>query len=678
VQIVATVAPPAINVNSTIVGNNLVTNDSISLGAAPPSNETMTLTSGDPTHFLLSTSPTVLGTASITLQLTGGSFNVPTFYVQGQNYTGTTAITATLTASAPGYANGTATITLFPSGLTYLFSSTLNTTTFSAPTTLTAYLAILSPGSLTLYTYGYLLGPQAPAAVPVAVTSTNTGVGTVTGSPSSIGVGTYYTQGINFQPVGAGTTNLNLATPTSYSTPSNASVQIVTTVSAPAININNVIIGNNMVTSPGSSLGAAPPSNETLTLTSGDSTHFLLSTSPTTLGTASITLQLTAGSAAIPTFYIQGQNYTGSTAITATLTASAPGFATGTSTMTLYPSGLTYLFTSTLNTTTFSSPTTLTAYLAILTPGTLTLYTYGYPLGPQAPGAVPVAVTSTNTSVGTVTGSPASIGVGAYFTQAIVFHPATAGTTNLNLATPTGYSTPSNTSVQIVTTVTAPAINFNNQILGNNTYLSGSISLAAAPPSNEAMTITSSDPVHFLLSTSPTAVGTPTITLQLMGGSFSVPQFYVQGQKFNGAIAISATLTASAAGYSDGIATESLYPTGLTYLNTSSLSTTTSSSPTTLTIYLAVFSPGTLNFYTYGYPLGPQAPGGAVTAAVTSSSPGVGTITGSPAMITPGNYYTQAISFVPVAAGTTNLDLSTPAGYFTPTNESVQIVATVQ
>jgi hypothetical protein len=55
--------------------------------------------------------------------------------------------------------------------------------------------------------------------------------------------------------------------------------------------------------------------------------------------------------------------------------------------------------------------------------------------------------------VGTITGSPATLAVGAYYTSAINFQPATAGTTNLNLATPTGYNTPTTEYVQIVATV---------------------------------------------------------------------------------------------------------------------------------------------------------------------------------------------------------------------------------
>jgi hypothetical protein len=500
-------------------------------------------------------------------------------------------------------------------------------------------------------------------------------------------VGTYYTQAINFVPATAGTTNLNLATPAGYFTPANQSVQLVTTVTAPAISIANQngqvggtsILGNNMVIGYGIRLGAAPPSNETLTITSSDPTHFLLSTSPTTLGSASINLQLTGGSGSAPAFYVEGQNFSGAGAITATLTASAAGYSDGLATVSLYPTGLTYL-TGALSTTTFSPSTPLTVYFVILNPGTLTYYTSGYPVGPQAPGAaVPVSVTSTNTNVGTITGSPAPIAVGTYYTQAISFVPATAGTTNLNLATPAGYFTPANQAVQLVTTVAAPAINIqvngNSFIVGNNLLSNGNLSLGGAPPSNETLTLTSSDPTHFLLSTSPNTLGSTSITLQLTAGSFSAPAFYVQGQNFSGTSAITATLTASAAGYSDGVATVSLYPTGLTYFS-STLPTTTTSSPTPVPVYLIILNPGTLTSYTYGYPLGPQAPGAVVS--VTSSNTSVGTLTGSPASIGVGTYYTQAISFVPVAVGTTNLDLATPAGYFTPSNQPVQIIATVQ
>jgi hypothetical protein len=572
-------------------------------------------------------------------------------------------------------------VSLYPTGLTY-FSNSINTTTFSAPSVLTAYVALLNPGTLTYYTYGYNVGPQAPAAIPVSVTSTTPAVGTVTGSPASIAVGSYYTQAISFQPATAGTTNLNLAIPTGYYTPANEPVQIVASVTAPAITVygngGTNIIGNNLLSTGGATLGAAPPSNEILTVTSSDPTHFLLSTDPTKVGTASLSLQLTAGSTNVPAFYVEGENYSGTGAITATLTASAAGYSDGSATLSLYPTGLSYLTSTPLSTTTFSAATTLTVYAVVLNPGTLTYYTYGYSVGPQATGGLPVSVTSSNPGVGTLGGSPATIAVGSYYTQAISFHPAAAGTTNLNILTPTGYFTPSNQSVQIVATVTAPgltiAVNGNN-IVGNSTISSGSVTLAAAPPSADTLTITSSDPTHFLVTADPTKVGAASITLALTSGSTSVPAFYVEGQNYSGTGTITATLTASAAGYSDGTVTVSLYPTGLSYL-TSSLNTTATSGPTTLTVYLLVLNPGTLTYYTYGPTLGPQA--AAVPVSVASTNTAVGTITGSPASIPAGSYYTQATSFQPVASGTTYLNLAIPAGYFTPSNESVQIVATVQ
>jgi hypothetical protein len=690
VQSVATVTSPSINISAPVVGNNLIVGGSISLGAPPPStppNPTLTLTSSDPTHFLLTADPAKVGTASITLPLTPGSVGVPTFYMEGQNYSGTTAITATLTASSSGYANGTATMTLYPTGLSYWpgGSSTINTSTFSPPSALTIYLVLLSPGTLNAYSYGYSLGPQAPGAVPVSVTDTNTAVGTLTGNPASIGIGTYFTQAINFVPASAGTANLNLATPLGYSTPANVPVQSVATVTAPPINLSAPIVGNNLVEQGSISLGAAPPStpaNPTLTLTSSDPAHFLLTADPAKVGSASLTLPLTPGSANVPFFYIEGQNYSGTTAITATLTASSSGYTNATATLTLYPTGVTYWPGSngTINTTTFSTPSILTIYLALLSPGTLNAYTYGYPLGPQAPGAaVPVSLTDTNTAVGSLTGNPATIGVGAYFTQAISFVPATAGTTNLNLATPAGYFTPANVPVQSVVTVTAPSITLSSPIIGNNLVEAGGVGLGAVPPSNEMLTLTSSDPTHFLLTTDSTKVGTNQIKLPLTAGSNNVPPFYVEGQNFSGVGAITATLTASAAGYSDATLTLTLYPTGLSYWpgNGGPFTTTTTSPASALTVYLVLLSPGTLNAYTYGYALGPQAPG-AVPVPVTSTNTMVGTINGGPASIGSGTYFTQALSFVPAATGTTNLNLATPSGYFTPANVSVQIVVTVQ
>src|SRR5258707_14077388 len=112
----------------------------------------------------------------------------------------------------------------------------------------------------------------------------------------------------------------------------------------------------------------------------------------------------------------------------------------------------------------------------------------------QGRGGLPIYGRGWSSGVGTTDGSPASIAVGTYYTQAINFVPATAGTTNLNLATPAGYFTPANQAVQLVTTVAAPAINIqvngNNFIVGNNLLSNGNLSQGGEPPANE----TSTDP----------------------------------------------------------------------------------------------------------------------------------------------------------------------------------------
>ncbi len=687
-QIAVTVTSPgAITVGSPIVGNNTYTTLSLSLPVAPISTgTTMTITSGDSAHFLLSTNATTIGSASVTVTLTKGSTSVPTVYIQGLNYSGTTAITTTITASATGYTNGTGTASLYPTGLSFLQTTTLTTTSFSSPSSVTVYLVLLNPGTLTGDTYGYLLGPQA-APISSAVVSSNTSVGTITGSPATIPVGSSTnTNTVNFQPVTPGTTTLTLTQPAGYSTPSGgnySSQQIAVTVTSPgAITVGSPIVGNNTYTTLSLSLPVAPISNETMTITSGDSAHFLLSTSATAIGSASVTVTLTKGSASVPTVYIQGLNYSGTTAITTTITASATGYANATGVASLYPTGLSFLQTTTLPTTSFSSPTAVNVYLVLLTPGTLTGYTYGYPLGPQA-APISSAVMSSTTSAGTITGSPATIPVGSSTnTNTVDFQPLTVGTTTLTLTQPAGYYTPSGgnySSQQIVATVSAPLISISSPLVGNNTYTSLSISLGAAPPSNETMTITSSDSTHFLLSASATAIGSASVTVTLTRGSASVPTIYVQGLGYSGSAAFTATVTASAPGYVNGTGTMTLYPTGLSFLQTSTLTTTSTSSPSSVTVYLVLLNPGTLTGYTYGYPLGPQA--APISSAVVSSNTSVGTITGSPAMIPVGSSTnTNTVNFQPVTPGTTTLTLTQPAGYSTPSGgnySSQQIAVTV-
>jgi len=380
----------------------------------------------------------------------------------------------------------------------------------------------------------------------------------------------------------------------------------------------------------------------------------------------------------VPTVYLQGQNYSGTTAITATVTASAAGYTSGNGTMSLYPSGLGFSSAS-FSTTTFSSPTGLGVALLMLNPGTLSVNSFGN-LGPQ--GVSPAfTVTSGTPGTGTISGSPSSFAVngGSSNSPAITFVPVAQGTSTITLTQPSGYSASTSATypTQITATVTAAAITVSPAFVGNNFITPLSLTLQAPPPSTETMTVTSSDPTHFLLSTSPTVLGTTSVTVTLTGGSANVPLVYLQGLNYSGNTAITTSIDASAPGFTSGSGTVSLYPSGLAF-GTASFSTTTSSSPTTLSVDLLMLNPGSLTTNSFGN-LGPQAVSPAFT--VTSGTPATGTIAGNPSNFTvnagPGN--TSTLTFVPVAAGTSTLTLNQPAGYFVTTTTSwpSQITATV-
>ena len=75
-----------------------------------------------------------------------------------------------------------------------------------------------------------------------------------------------------------------------------------------------------------------------MAITSADPTRLLVSTDPTATGTGSIVIEAVAGSRRVPTFYMQALDDSG----TVEMTASAPAFATTTSTITLTPSGIAF------------------------------------------------------------------------------------------------------------------------------------------------------------------------------------------------------------------------------------------------------------------------------------------------------------------------------------------------
>ena len=551
---------------------------------------------------------------------------------------------------------------LTPSGFQWFQVGNLNTTTFSPDTTVSLIAGSLDPNTLTLQTFQNV---RTGLTVNVTVTSSNAAVGTIVTSPVVVAADTNFGS-TTFHPVGAGTTNLVITTPAGFTTPNpSGATSIAATVSAPTIGINvSTTLGQNLqVDSQSIGLAAAPPTSRTLTLTS-NSANVLLANTPAGPFMQSINLALTQGSPSVPVFSMQSLANSGS----AQLTATAAGYTNGTATVNLTPSGFQWFQVGNLNTTTFSPDTTVSLIAGSLDPNTLTLQTFQ---NVRTGLTVNVTVTSSNAAVGTIVTSPVVVAADTNF-GSTTFHPVGAGTTNLVITTPAGFTTPNPSgATSIAATVSAPTIGINVQTtLGQNLQVdSQSIGLAAAPPTDRTLTLTSNS-AAVLLATSPAGPFSQSISLALTHGSFSVSSFSMQSLANSG----SAQLTATAAGYTNGTATVNLTPSGFQWFGVgASFNTTTFSPDTPLSLVAGSLDPNTLTLQAFQN----VRTGLTVNVTVTSSDTSIGTIVTSPVVFAADTNFASS-TFHPLASGTTNLVITTPAGFTTPNPASAtSITATV-
>jgi hypothetical protein len=638
----------AISVPSITTGLNQENSTYIYLPVSPPTPITVTVTSNGPAIATISKSGTVIGGPTLTFTNVTSS-SVGAIYIQGEAV-GTT----TLTVSAPGFTNGSGTITVIPSGFMLYYDSSFSTTTFATPTNVNVYTVDLTPGTLTVNQLGLPLNPGlAPISVPIM--SSNTTVGTITTSPVVFHAGDS-NDSTTFKPATAGTSNLTLgAPPAPFSTPSQYQ-QITATVTTPAIIVANASTGVNLENGTSINLPVAPPTPVTVTVTSSGPEIATISNTGTLVGGTTLTFT-NVTSTNVGYIYVQGQ-----TAGTTTLTVSAPGYTTGTGTITVQPSGFVFYYTNSFSTTTVSSPTSLTVYTASLTPGTLTVSQVALALNPGS-ATIQVPVTSSAMAVGTISASPIAFAAGAT-SGTTSFLPAAAGTSNLTIGTPAGFSTPSQYA-QIVATVTAaPTINVGNVTTGLNLEVTTSICLPVAPQNAVAVTVTSGGAA--LISKSDTVVGGTSLTFNGVTGCTGT--IYVQGQSVG-----STTLSVSAPGYTSGTGAVNVYPSGFVTYYGQSISTTTFSGTTQFGVYPSILNPGTLTLYQLAVELNPGL--ASISVPITNSNSSVGTISTNP-LVFAANSNSASTNFQPVAAGMTTLTLGTPAGYSTP-SQYTQILATV-
>jgi hypothetical protein len=499
----------------------------------------------------------------------------------------------------------------------------------------------------------------------VALTSSTPAVGTIASPAAFSGGVTTVTR--QFTAAGAGTTTVAAVAPAGFSTPAQHRT-LAAQVNAASMSISqeHSVVGQNLQTNARINLvGVAPAGGLTVNITSNDPARLLLSTSPTTAGTASLTLTIPAGFSLSPLFYPQALGNAGSV----TYTATAPGFGTATGTVALAPSGFVigspFGFGVPILTTTGAPNTPITVFSAVL--DTDLNFVDDQPLRGGISASIPVS--SSNPAIGTITTSPVTI-AGGSSTGSTAFDPATQGSVTITAGVPAGFSTPA-TFRTLTANVTTPGLVIENAVIGQNLQFTGTLILGQpAPAGGQVVTLTSTDASRLVLSADPTTAGSGTLAITVPQGN-NTARYFLQALGNSGTV----DYTANATGFSSRTATVTLTPSGLALQGPFGIgvpfSTRVGSPPTAFTVVTAQLDPGT-NAVVIQQPL---RGGFSVTASLTSSNPAVGSIE-TPVTITSGA--DGAVSnFTPAAAGSTQITLQQPANFGLAIQNQTRVPVTV-
>src|SRR5207248_7935337 len=137
----------------------------------------------------------------------------------------------------------------------------------------------------------------------VAIASSDSTIGVADSVHFTGGDGTSKTTA--FHPIGGGSAILTVREPTGFTTPTGR-ISATATVSEPSMTLSDMTIGQNLEDSQVLVLGApAPAGGVSVTVSSADSSKMLVSTSPTTQGSASVVLTVPAGMTIVPAVYVQ-------------------------------------------------------------------------------------------------------------------------------------------------------------------------------------------------------------------------------------------------------------------------------------------------------------------------------------------------------------------------------------
>jgi hypothetical protein len=660
-----TIDPTPVNfvtISGGTVGQNLQIPITVTL-SAPSAGGPVQILSSNPAAVVLAEHSGDTGTGSLSIVASAGTTTFSVF-AQGLASSGS----ATLTASSTGYGPGQSTVNAAPSAFVLAGPNGIGGSFITGENVTTQ----LDVKPMQLDGAGNAVQVQALAGGQTAVvtlTVANPNLGTV--SPSSVTFTSNMNDAITQFTAGSTVVSSSITAnePAGFSTPSGSANNLSVSVTNLTMSCAAVTVGQNLENFTTCSLSGAASADTTITVSTSDATKLLLAVDPTVAGSPTITRTIRAGGSSTAPFYVYGLGNSGTT----TFGASGGGFS-ATGTVTLMPSGFVLVgpfgvgqnFTATAG----GSPVDVMVQTGLLDASGNYVNTQALAGGLTAN----VTVTSSNTVVGTITGSPAMItGANNTNTVPVSFQPASAGTTTLTAVTPTGYTTPFQVASLNVTVGQPRLVIDSGNTIGKNLQRSGTIILlGATAPTNGLVVHLAGTPGLVSLSTTGTDAGSNSINVTIQSGQSS-GTYFMYGLNDSG----SATITATAPGVTTGTGTETLMPSGIVVYGPQGAGITTFNTPLasgnqTLSVSTAQLDPS-------GNFVQTQALAGnaSLTVSLTNTDATVGTVPATVA-ITPGTD-TSTAQFHPLKVGTTTVGYQpVGGGYTTPTDGTASLKINVQ
>ena len=532
----------AITLNDVRVGSGLMVATSGALGTAAAGDLTLTITSSDPSKILLSRNPETEGSASIELPLAGGATDF-TYWVHA---IGGQTGEATLTATASGYSDGTATATIAQPVLSILalpaeVSATGSNVAFrvqvGASGTSTDQLVRRGGGS-----YAVSVASSNAAAGKVLTSDDDEGaVAVQIAEGENTSAATVEAGGVAFDPIAQGTTNV-----TASAEGAEGATRQVTVTGGGLLTVRDTTVGGGLQYQTRVIFSTEEHGALTLRLESSDPDKLLLSRFGNTAGTAVLEIEVASGAPQV-SFVVQAtEGETGEV----TVTASATGFGSAEGTITIVRPAL--------------SIVNMQESIAANGANQVFRVRAGLPNSDifQAArfggGGFPITLTSSNATAAhiAVGGGSTGASVDARIPEeqshtpfaganALFVDPRAPGSTTVTVSSE--LATGDSEQTQIV----GGAVVINADTVGGGLEEESRVTLPTAAHGGVTVTVTSSDPSRVLLRRIDGTAGAASIEITVSDGSPNA-FFWVQGVR--GATG-TATVTATATGFAEDDAT---------------------------------------------------------------------------------------------------------------------------